>query len=823
MTSAQCEFCDKRGLPLLLVRDAVAPAGAGAPVAVGPPIELAAGAAHYTKRLLRSGYVYVYDEARKRWESYFVTAEGYLYLMRQTPGQAPLLPAKPFNCPDDGHRAVASCITVPDPKHATKVWIGFSDVLWTEAVQEAHAEVACRKRHMVEVDIKAALKSSSLHIPIRQIRSKVAEYAMTEKALMAAFGWGPFNAAARQRHGDRLVEECERLRPASALAVTIPDPAGVVQELAFLMKRNADLFLDLRPDDKRKASASAAIDQIESAIRISAENTEIVATTTLADQHMQDNQLAYAFSENVRKTTEKLREISVPDLNRAADDAWMKYDKKFHNKLRQSWSAQFLNDLNVFDAGFVAPLAANHVAWMKSDYLWEYFACNYDSTHPESGAVYTAMISHCIASTQDKKGCADLYKEWLGGDVKDTRNLLLRAMIFNQKIVADVISTATTVNIDSRQIPWDNLFSVYAGSIGRLSENAQDVAALLVVQIAGPLSWAMGKVIDGRFGLRGAIMALGLIARHPVVVCELTGTRKAFRAHVVKQLLESSQQVVSKSKMKQAVNVELKRLEIHGANLNGNAQRRWIMLASQERLSTMPSGLNPKQRAEWLAKSLHTVESMDQLNLGRWRVVITRDIRFGVIAGILQTASLTKLMADEEKSMANESKDAKRRLIAGVVSVAGTTSEILGNVTATHIVPRLQYGRAVFSFMATGLKQAGKLAGASGGLIVAGLDLLKAKENIEEKQFGLAVLYTVSAVAGLGATAAITFVAMLGSAAIPVIGMFVMLVVLVGLIIEYSKDNPIQDWLERCPWGVLEDKRYPDMATEQSQLMQALT
>lgn len=31
LASKKCEFCDKRGLPLLLVRDAVVPARSGAP------------------------------------------------------------------------------------------------------------------------------------------------------------------------------------------------------------------------------------------------------------------------------------------------------------------------------------------------------------------------------------------------------------------------------------------------------------------------------------------------------------------------------------------------------------------------------------------------------------------------------------------------------------------------------------------------------------------------------------------------------------------------------------------------------------------------
>jgi hypothetical protein len=44
----------------------------------------------------------------------------------------------------------------------------------------------------------------------------------------------------------------------------------------------------------------------------------------------------------------------------------------------------------------------------------------------------------------------------------------------------------------------------------------------------------------------------------------------------------------------------------------------------------------------------------------------------------------------------------------------------------------------------------------------------------------------------------------------------------IGVLIEYIKDNPVQDWLERCPWRILPAQRYPDLPTEQAQLKQAL-
>jgi peptidoglycan/LPS O-acetylase OafA/YrhL len=68
--------------------------------------------------------------------------------------------------------------------------------------------------------------------------------------------------------------------------------------------------------------------------------------------------------------------------------------------------------------------------------------------------------------------------------------------------------------------------------------------------------------------------------------------------------------------------------------------------------------------------------------------------------------------------------------------------------------------------------------------------------------------------------AALTF-AIYISAAIPVIGLLIALLVGISLLIEYFKDNPVQDWLERSPWGILVNQRFPDFETEHAQLQQA--
>ncbi|MFC5476860.1 T6SS effector BTH_I2691 family protein [Massilia suwonensis] len=816
----KCEFCDKRGLPLLLVRDAVAPAGADAPRVPALPIELSSRAAHYTKRLLRSGYVNVFDEARRRWDTYFVTPDGYLFKLMQQSGAMPITPKKPFDCPDEGHRAVASCITVSDPVNATKIWVGFSDVLWTDAVRTTNEDAAYRKRHMTEIDIKAALSGRQTpHQSIKQVDAQIAEYAMAPSQAKANFEWSPFEFTPRQGQAERLKRECDVLRADRGLIVTLTDPVGIAQELAFLMKRNALLFSEKNVENKRYLAASNAIDRIEEVVRKQVEDAEMATAEQIADQQIQENPLGHLFSASTRAQSERIRDVTPTELKHASDNGWNKYAQKFDNAARRRWEESFSRRLQAFDAEFIAPLALSHVAWMKSIFLINHLDCNYDPHNAESGVVFTKTVTQCIVATQDKKACTDLYEDWLQGDIADSKNILLRAMILNQNITKDAIKSATTVGFDLRQLPWDTVFTASTLAIGTISSQAQDVTAHLITQIGSSIAKIFHKVIDGNSGFRAAVMATGLISGHPIVVCDLVGTKKQFVTLLTKQLIQLSGQPANEEQLRRAVAIELKRQKVHGKQMSGTTKRSWLMIADKEFVSQLPDGLTPQQRHDYLAKSIKTTEAVEALNLGRWRKVISTDVRAGVVTGILQAVCLTKLISDEAKSLKDEKFDASARLYSGMVAVAATTSEVVGHALAGRVNLGMRFGHGFSSKLADFLKHGGKGVGLCAGLVVAGLDVYKAYKEYQEGSSGLIVVsYIGSAIVGVALSAAILL-----SVSIPIIGLLVLLAIGIGILIENIKDNPVQDWLERCPWGKLANQRYLDFDTEQAQLKLALS
>lgn len=181
---------------------------------------------------------------------------------------------------------------------------------------------------------------------------------------------------------------------------------------------------------------------------------------------------------------------------------------------------------------------------------------------------------------------------------------------------------------------------------------------------------------------------------------------------------------------------------------------------------------------------------------------------------------MTKLYDDEKNSLSNNKSDSAGRVYAGLGTIAATTSEALGNAVAGRATT-LRLGQGLATAAANLMKITGIAGGLAVGLYVAFLDYKTGKEEMQEGNKGVAVLYFASAVTG--GILAFTMLAssigwIAGASLFPIIGLLVLAVITIALLIEFLMDNPIQDWLERCPWGKLTSQRYPDLKTLQDQL-----
>jgi hypothetical protein len=823
VSDKKCEFCDKRGLPLLLVRDAVAPMGAGAPRAADLPITLGARAAHYTKRVLRSGYVYVYDEARTRLEEYFVTADGYYFRMLATPGVLPVVPAKPFNCPDAGHREIASCITIADPRHATTVWVGFSDVRWTDAIRAQHGDAQVRARHMRQINVQAALAGGPINhaAPIASVQSLVAEYALDAAAGRAALGWGPFAFLSRKSGAAALVEKCESLRPGRGLILTLEDPAGIAQELPALMARNAQLFLD-DPRRMRKLAISSAIQQIESAVKSNAETAEVDAAETLANQQVTNNPLGHALFESTRRQTETLREVTPAEADRAAASAWQQYTKKYNEAARRRWQDDFDRQFADFDTGFIAPLASAHARWMDSEPMHQMVQGNFDPSSIESGIVLTRLFEAMTAGTQDKKACFDLYGKWLRGSVLDRRNLLLRALVCNQDQLAKEVAEAARSSVDINGLPWDKVIEAVTKATERLMAGEADALGRVVASVAGP---ATRLFLDAAVHPRvyDAFVAFGMAARHPVVAVDIIGGKKAFRAKLIRQMLQISGVGVSERQLRKAVADELRRLAIHGITLEGTEKKRFYRLVDAAEVRNMPAGLSKQAQAQWLARTIRTPEQIEELDLINWRRRVEGigragvPLAFGVLGLVTQYAALSSLREEEAKAMQHNRSESLRRIYAQGVQVAGAVADVLGQGLNRVVLQVPKLGQGLLGRLAAALTASGRRLGLGGSLVMAGLDLYRGAKELDENNVPAGVGFLVAG--GLGFAATFLLAAGWTGWGLLVVAALIAWSFLMTVLV----DNKIQDWLERVhEWGNLDDQRYPDFATEQRELKVAL-
>jgi hypothetical protein len=213
------------------------------------------------------------------------------------------------------------------------------------------------------------------------------------------------------------------------------------------------------------------------------------------------------------------------------------------------------------------------------------------------------------------------------------------------------------------------------------------------------------------------------------------------------------------------------------------------------------------------------VEEVEARELARWRAVTTRDVRLGVVGGALQLWCLTKLWKDAHSSMQHEQGEANWRLRAGIGALAGTTAEVIGKTLQSGAIQGLRFGQGIGLILGRSLAYVGGRVTIVAAVGMAVLDSNRAMEEWGEGNAGISIAYGVSA--GLGLTILIAF-SYAGPVGIAVGVICLALLLGVTVLIELFKDNKLQDWLERCFWGILVDQRYRNLDVEMDQLNLAM-
>ncbi|MCZ4304009.1 hypothetical protein O4G98_04630 [Zoogloeaceae bacterium G21618-S1] len=787
--------------------------------------------------MLRSGYLYLYNEALKRWSAWFVTEGGYFMPFEVQQCLAPGYLKGREPCSREGHREIASCITISSPKLATDVWLAFSDVQWTAAVLDRHNDAGYRARYMRKLNVPKLLAGQlPAGEPVKKIAelgSTVAEYASASVA--KAFAFSPASWQARAAQTEQVIAAAESLNPGKGVIVALHDPAGIAMDLSALMKHLEQAFLDRDKRNYRK-TINAYLNEIEAQIKEGAQRKRLFDAMDERDYRggpmaptlFPATRMAYHTS-----TSHALAEFdSAEQLEKVADAAWERYAKKLEQNRnasgkteREAWQQAFIDQYARFDKNYIAPLADAHVAWMQSGIMASYADTHYDDKDIESGLSFVQIMVLCVAGTGDKRQCQELYTRWLNEAPGRKGNLLLEALVYKQSALSQQIIDVSN-SVTWEQLPWDKLNSGFDTVVKGLKVGTPDVLGRLVACLAGSIASILGSAAQ-KPKVHAGLVAIGVASKKPVIRVEVTGGKKAFREALVRQILKAQgAQVRDYHAIHRAVAAEMRRMEVYGVPMRGVDTRHWLLMVDPEQVRGVPAGLSRQARAQWLAKSLRTPEQIEALDLQRLNDQIgnaeTRikaaagyhaPMAFAVVGVIANAVAFSSVNDDLKGSMNHKYAEMYRRWYAQGAQLVGAIGEAIEAAIARGLIGNLNLLKGITLLTAAKFLKIG--LGIGGAIAMALFDLWRAGDELSEGSWTGFVAYGVSSALGFY----IAFLLFSSSG----VGLVVWVVVAIGwaFVMTVLVDDDLQDWMERCVWGKLSADRYNDFNTEVIELEKA--
>ncbi|MFJ4344230.1 T6SS effector BTH_I2691 family protein [Pseudomonas sp. NPDC089401] len=235
-----CNACERSGLPILLLREAYAPRPRDTQsYLVAYDSEITHTPLHPNQlRVLRQGYVYVLLD-QEIWHAYQVTPEG--ALRRFPVSQMPMAPGASLHkhCETKDHDVIASFINI-HTQLFSKAWIAFANDPWPRDVLDRYRDgiAAGTPKYLerfVELDLNTVRNDpASLGIAMTDAElglDDVLEYSTYSPGkFVSCHGYYPrlSRLFATLTHVRTTIQK-EQL-PNGVLALTLPDPVGLVME-----------------------------------------------------------------------------------------------------------------------------------------------------------------------------------------------------------------------------------------------------------------------------------------------------------------------------------------------------------------------------------------------------------------------------------------------------------------------------------------------------------------------------------------------------------------------------------------------------------------
>ncbi|MGV4663043.1 T6SS effector BTH_I2691 family protein, partial [Burkholderia pseudomallei] len=254
------------------------------------------------------------------------------------------------------------------------------------------------------------------------------------------------------------------------------------------------------------------------------------------------------------------------------------------------------------------------------------------------------------------------------------------------------------------------------------------------------------------------------------------------------------------------------------ANAGGGADpqikaKQFVPVESPATEAAALAGVKAKPGFEKLAGATLTPDVVETIYMPKFRLMTKGEPGFAGIGAIFSAINLR--FAREELKKANRFNQSEAGikfnnaiggLVASVAQYGSAAIDTFGKAGAQLGTGWLRLERF--------LNVAGRYGGAVVGLVSAAIDIYHAVQDFKEGNVTMFILDAASAVVGLALAYSVIFLS--ASAAAVVALPLLLIAALIGILINYFKGKEVDEWLERCFFGLKEAKeRFPTLAEDQ--------
>ncbi|MBU9126942.1 hypothetical protein KTD08_17285, partial [Burkholderia multivorans] len=595
------------------------------------------------------------------------------------------------------------------------------------------------------------------------------------------------------------------------------DPVGITQELNF--EQRVAFGAALAPYEHGIWTASA-IDALQKAVAVSAKEDVERAAGMLEANTYEGMSLGALFDggKALEKQLKSIETKKTAELATAGPEAWKPYTTHYRQQAIVDFRKKMANAMKQEQTSTLVPLSQDHQAWLSSPALLNVFEFDYEPGSWRCGLNYTNTFTRCIEGSADRKETVDVLVKWAEGNVSDTRNPLLRAFVLNSPVLAEKVKEASSYPYAELREFVAKLIESYSKmeSVEEAKDKGVKVAvakalAWLLRETGGPVAEAISTRVDAA-AAKVLYATLCMRTKQLFEFKAVYGSASQWVNYVARQMQEMmpGRQKISMQDLK-------KRLQDKAA-ANGAADpqikaKQFVPVESFAAETAALANVKAKPGFEKLASATLTPDVVETIYMPKFRLMTKGEPGYAGIGAIFSAVNLR--FAREELKKANRFNETEASIkldnaIGGLVaSVAQYGSATIGAFEKSGVQLRPSW-RGLASF----LDVAARFGGAAVGLVSAAIDFYHAGQDVKEGNSTMFILDMASGFVGLGLAFSALFLS--ASAAAVVALPLLLIAALIGVLINYFKGKEVDEWLERCFFGLKETKdRFPTLAEDQ--------